>query len=98
MHNLVLIDKRVIDYAAIVDAVDVSNDVYYIVFDVFELGGTGSDGPFAAMQAKISEREQAGRMVFRVRLGPYDTRDEAEKAREKFDGSGIETTLVRIQR
>ncbi len=57
MHNLVLIDKRVTDYAAIVNAVDVSNDAHYIVFDVFELGGTGtgSDGPFAAIQAKISE-------------------------------------------
>ena len=61
MSNLVLIDKRVTDYAAIVNAVDVSNDAHYIVFDVFELGGTGtgtgtgSDGPFAAIQAKISE-------------------------------------------
>ena len=62
MHNLVLIDKRVIDYAAIVDAVDVGNNVHYIVFDVFDIGsgGTGGGdtdvgGPFAAMQAKISE-------------------------------------------
>jgi len=56
MNNLVLIDKRVIDYATIVNAVDVSNDAHYIVFDVFELGG-GDDGadPFAAIHAKISE-------------------------------------------
>ena len=57
MSNLVLIDKRVTDYTAIVDAVNISNDVHYIVFDIFDLGGgsDGSDGPFAAIQAKISE-------------------------------------------
>ena len=51
MNNLVLIDKRVTDYAAIVDAIDISNGAHYIVFDVFELGAD----PFAAIQTKIGE-------------------------------------------
>ena len=51
MNNLVLIDKRVTDYAAIVDAIDISNGAHYIVFDIFELGAD----PFAAIQTKISE-------------------------------------------
>jgi cell division protein FtsN len=52
----------------------------------------------SAVEAKVSEREQAGRTVFRVRTGPYDKRDEADKAKAKLDGMGLETALVRIQR
>jgi cell division protein FtsN len=52
----------------------------------------------SAVEAKVSEREQAGRIVFRVRTGPYDKRDEADKAKAKLDGMGLETALVRVQR
>ncbi len=50
------------------------------------------------LDAKITEREQSGRTVFRVRLGPFDKKDEADKAKEKLDGAGVDTALVRIQR
>ncbi len=50
------------------------------------------------LDAKISEREQAGRQVFRVRLGPYDDKDVAERTKSKLDAGGIETALVRVQR
>jgi len=50
------------------------------------------------LDAKISEREQAGRQVYRVRLGPFDDKDVAERAKSKLDASGIETALVRVQR
>lgn len=49
-------------------------------------------------QAKVTEREQSGRTVYRVRLGPFDKKDEADKAKEKLDGNAIETALVRVQR
>ena len=49
-------------------------------------------------QAKITEREQYGRTVYRVRLGPFDKKDEADKTKEKLDGNAIETALVRVQR
>ncbi len=52
----------------------------------------------AGIETKISEREQAGRTVFRVRTGPYNTRDDAEKSKAKLDGLGLETALVRVQR
>jgi cell division protein FtsN len=52
----------------------------------------------SAVEAKVSEREQAGRNVFRVRTGPYEKRDEADKAKAKLDGMGLETALVRVQR
>ena len=49
-------------------------------------------------QAKITEREQSGRTVYRVRLGPFDKKDEADKTKEKLDNQSIETALVRVQR
>jgi cell division protein FtsN len=49
-------------------------------------------------QAKVTEREQSGRTVYRVRLGPFDKKEEADKTKEKLDGNSIETALVRVQR
>lgn len=49
-------------------------------------------------QARVTEREQSGRTVYRVRLGPFDRKDDADKNKEKLDGSGIETAMVRVQR
>lgn len=48
--------------------------------------------------AKVMEREQNGRTVFRVRLGPSDTREAAEDLQRKIEGAGFEANLVRVQR
>jgi cell division protein FtsN len=48
--------------------------------------------------AKVMEREQAGRTVYRVRLGPMDARDGAEDLQRKIEGAGFEANLVRVQR
>ena len=50
------------------------------------------------LEGKISEREQAGRTVYRVRLGPFNQKAEADAAKEKLAASGVETQLVRVQR
>ena len=50
------------------------------------------------LDAKVSERDQAGRSIFRVRLGPFTDKAAAEKIRTRLEGSGIENTLVRVQR
>lgn len=50
------------------------------------------------LDAKISEREQSGRTVYRVRLGPYERLTDAEKMKEDIAPSGLETALVRVQR
>ena len=50
------------------------------------------------LQPKLSERDQAGRLVYRVRLGPFDKREEADKARERLADNGIEAVVVRLQR
>lgn len=55
----------------------------------FSLGG---------IETKITEREQAGRPVFRVRTGPFDKKEDAERSKEKFDKAGFEAALVRVQR
>jgi cell division protein FtsN len=50
------------------------------------------------MDAKVSERDQGGRTVYRVRLGPYDDKAAAEKVRVRLESNSIENTLVRVQR
>lgn len=50
------------------------------------------------LQARLSEREQAGRTVHRVRLGPFDSKADADATKEKLGASGIEAALVRVQR
>ena len=50
------------------------------------------------MTAKVTEREQAGRTVYRVRLGPYEKKDEADAARARLESGGVEAALVRVQR
>jgi cell division protein FtsN len=50
------------------------------------------------LDAKVSERDQGGRTVYRVRLGPYDEKTAAEKVRTRLESSSIENTLVRVQR
>ena len=50
------------------------------------------------VQAKVSEREQSGRTVYRVRLGPFDHKEDADAAKLRLDNNSIETALVRVQR
>ena len=48
--------------------------------------------------AKITEREQNGRVVYRVRMGPFETRTEAENLQGKLQQATIDTQLVRVER
>ena len=50
------------------------------------------------MDASISEREQAGRTVFRVRMGPFNQKAMADATREQLEVNGVEAALVRVQR
>lgn len=47
--------------------------------------------------ARVSEREQHGRVVYRVRLGPYPTRSEAEGLQSRLLASSIDSQLVRAE-
>lgn len=50
------------------------------------------------MSADVTEREQSGRTVFRVRVGPFNQKPLAEATREQLEINGVEAALVRIQR
>lgn len=50
------------------------------------------------LTAKVTEREQSGRTVYRVRVGPYDRKQDADAAQEKLASSGVEAALVRVER
>jgi cell division protein FtsN len=50
------------------------------------------------MDARVTEREQSGRQVFRVRVGPFERKEDADRSKERIEASGMETALVRVQR
>jgi cell division protein FtsN len=50
------------------------------------------------VEARVTEREQAGRAVFRVRVGPFDRKEDADKSKERLESSGLDTALVRVAR
>jgi len=52
----------------------------------------------AGHQARISEREQAGRIVYRVRVGPLQTRDAADGLQVRLKDTGVEAQIVRVER
>ena len=49
-------------------------------------------------EAKVSEREQSGRTVYRVRIGPFPAKDGADGAKDKLAAAGVESALVRVQK
>lgn len=50
------------------------------------------------VDAKVTEREQSGRQVFRVRVGPFEKKEDADRQKERLESSGVESALVRVQR
>jgi cell division protein FtsN len=49
-------------------------------------------------EAQVTEREQSGRTVYRVRVGPFNGRAEAERAVEQLKAAGVDAALVRVQK
>ncbi len=81
-----------------------SNDpfTYFVQAGAFK-SATDADSQKAKLsmmgiEAKISEREQAGRAIYRVRSGPFDDKEQAEKIKSRIDSSGMDAALVRVQR
>jgi cell division protein FtsN len=50
------------------------------------------------MDAKVTERDQSGRTIYRVRVGPFDARAQAEAMLERLQTAGVDSTLVRVAR
>ena len=49
-------------------------------------------------EARVTEREQAGRTVYRVRVGPFNQREQADRTKERLESASIEAALVRVQK
>lgn len=53
----------------------------------------------SGLAARITERDQAGRVMYRVRLGPFDSHEEASSMKEQAAAAGYaDATLVRVPR
>jgi cell division protein FtsN len=50
------------------------------------------------IEALVTEREQSGRTVYRVRVGPFNQKALADLTREQLEINGNEAALVRVQR
>jgi cell division protein FtsN len=50
------------------------------------------------LDPRVSEREQAGQLVHRVRLGPFRSKAEAERIQQQLTAQGIKVALIRVQR
>ena len=50
------------------------------------------------LTATVSERDQGGHSVHRVRLGPFDSKDEARAQQERLKADGADAVLVRVER
>ena len=53
----------------------------------------------SGIDAKVSEREQSGKTIYRVRVGPFDSLEESNRGKDKLEKAGVkETALVRIKK
>ncbi len=52
----------------------------------------------AGFRATVSEREQNGRTVHRVRLGPFDRKEDADAQEDRAKAIDPEASLVRVER
>jgi cell division protein FtsN len=50
------------------------------------------------LSSDVTEREQSGRTVYRVRLGPYNQKGQADAMRDQLASRGVEAAVVRVQR
>ena len=50
------------------------------------------------LEPKVVEREVNGRTMYRVRLGPFPQRDQADEVRTKLSAAGVDSALVRVQK
>ena len=75
---------------------------YYVQAGAFR-SSTDADAQRARLnlmgiQARVTEREQAGRTVYRVRVGPFDNKEAADRAKSQLDNNSVDSALVRVQR
>jgi cell division protein FtsN len=50
------------------------------------------------LEARIIEREVSGRTMYRVRIGPFGERQQADDVRTKLTSNGVDSAMVRVQK
>ena len=88
------------------DPVSTSEPAAALIYQV-QAGAYGSQAEAEQQRAKltmmglephIQEREVNGRTMYRVRIGPFEQRSDADDVRVQLQGAGIDSALVRIQK
>ena len=52
----------------------------------------------AGFDPAVTQREQDGKVIYRVRVGPYDTKSQAEQIQTQLKSNKFESALIRVQR
>lgn len=76
--------------------------IYFVQTGAYRNGGLAEEQraklSLVGLNARVTEREQAGRPIYRVRLGPYNSLPEAERAKTKVESHDFVGSLVRVPR
>ena len=60
--------------------------------------GTRAKLAMLGLEARTTEREQNGRPMFRVRLGPFNTLNDLQRVKDKVEAQGMEAATVTVPR
>jgi cell division protein FtsN len=52
----------------------------------------------AGFEPLITQRDQDGKVIYRVRVGPYDSKTQAEQIQSQLKSNKFESALIRVQR
>ena len=52
----------------------------------------------AGFEPVITQRDQDGKVIYRVRVGPYDSKTQAEQTQSQLKSNTFESALIRVQR
>jgi len=52
----------------------------------------------AGFEPVISQRDQDGKVIYRVRVGPFDSKSQAEQIQAQLKTNKFESALIRVQR
>ena len=52
----------------------------------------------AGFEPLITQRDQDGKVIYRVRVGPYDSKTQAEQTQSQLKSNKFESALIRVQR
>ena len=85
------------------DAAGAESYVYFIQLGAFDKPEAAearrAELSLSGVDAKVSERAQSGKIIYRVRVGPFETLDDSNHGKEKLEKAGVkETALVRIKK